>query len=112
MASAPTNVMAVQEGLTNIRVSWSPPSPLGDTTGYRIDYDDSSTSVTVDGGSTDNYLLTGLMNGDTYTISIVATSNNFPSESTDKTVNLGMSSYCMLTLICNANTCIHKCGVV
>ena len=38
VASAPTSVMAVQEGLTSIRVSWSPPTPLGDTTGYRIYY--------------------------------------------------------------------------
>ena len=74
--------MAVQEGVTSIRVSWSP--PLGDTTGYRIDYtssDGSSDSETVSGGSTDNHLLTGLQNGNTYTISIVATSAFFPSES-------------------------------
>ena len=35
----------------------------------------------VSGGSTDNYTLTGLQNGDTYTISIVATSQHLPSES-------------------------------
>ena len=75
--------MAVQEGLTSIRVSWSPPTPLGDTTGYRIYYSDSdsSDSVDVSGGSTDNYLLTGLQNGEKYTISIVATSQHLPSES-------------------------------
>ena len=79
--SAPTDLTAVQEGPTSIRVSWTPSS---DTTGYRIDYtssDGSSDSETVSGGSTDNYLLTGLQNGDTYTISIVATSDDFPSES-------------------------------
>ena len=82
-ASAPTGLTAVQEGLTSIRVSWSPPSPLGDTTGYRIDYtssNGSSDSVNVSGGSTDNYLLTGLTNGNTYTISIVATSDHLFSE--------------------------------
>ena len=67
-ASAPTNLMAVQEGPTGIRVSWTPPTPLGDTTGYRIYYSGgSSGSVDVSGGSTDNHLLTGLQNGANYT---------------------------------------------
>ena len=78
--SAPTDLTAVQEGPTSIRVSWAPSS---NATGYRIDYTSSgsSDSVTVSGGSNDNYLLTSLQNGDTYTISIVATSDDFPSES-------------------------------
>ena len=75
--------MAVQEGPTSIRVSWSPPTPLGDTTGYRIYYSGgSSDSVYVSDGSTDNYLLTGLQNGETYTISINGTSEHFLSERT------------------------------
>ena len=80
--------MAVQEGLTSIRVSWSPPTPLGDTTGYRIYYSDgdSSDSVDVSGGSTDNYTLTGLVMGATYTISIEATSEHLPSESSVETI--------------------------
>ena len=98
VASAPTNLMAVQEGLTSIRVSWSPPTPLGDTTGYRIYYSDSdsSDSVDVSGGSTDNHLLTGLQNGDSYTISIVATSQHLPSESVilDMDVGLCCKLYC------------------
>ena len=63
-------------------MSWSPPDPLGDTTGYRIDYTDGSStvSVTVDDGSTDSHSLTGLQNGATYTISIVATSQGLSSE--------------------------------
>ena len=78
VASAPTNLMAVQEGPTSIRVSWSP--PLGDTTGYRIYYSGgSSGSVNVSDGSTKNYLLTGLQNGDTYNISIVTVSQHFTS---------------------------------
>ena len=82
--------MAVQEGPTSIRVSWSPPTPLGDTTGYRIYYSGgSSGSVNVSDGSTDNYLLTGFQNGESYDISIVATSQHFLSENV--TVDLGMS---------------------
>ena len=72
--------MAVQEGPTSIRVSWSPPTPLGDTTGYRIYYSGgSSGSEDVSDGSTNNYLLTGLQNGDTYNVSIVTVSQHFTS---------------------------------
>ena len=89
--------MAVQEGPTSIRVSWSPPTSLGDTTGYRIYYSGgSSGSVDVSDGSTDNYLLTGLHNGGIYTISIVATSQHLPSESigADMEVMLGEDTPC------------------
>ena len=70
--------MAVQEGLTSIRVSWTPSS---DATGYVISYTGggSSDSVTVSGGSTDYYLLTGLMVDASYTLSIIATSQHFSS---------------------------------
>ena len=67
--------MAVQDGPTSIRVTWTPPSPLGDTIGYRISYTGgggSSDSVDVDG---DSHTLMGLTNGETYTISIVGTAS-------------------------------------
>ena len=83
--------MAVQEGLTSIRVSWSPSE---DATGYRIDYNSSSntsSSVDISGGSTDNYTLIGLQNGDIYTISIVATSQHFPSESVTLDMDVSLS---------------------
>ena len=86
--------MAVQEGSTSIRVSWSPPTPLGDTTGYRIYYNaygGSSGSKDVSNGSTDNYLLTGLQNGDIYTISIVTlptTSSQLVPSDTVKVMNI------------------------
>ena len=66
---------AVQDGPTSIRVSWTPPSPLGDTTGYRISYTGGG-SVDVDGGNTNSHTLTDLINGQTYTISIVGTSSS------------------------------------
>ena len=70
--------MAVQKGPTSIRVSWSPPTPLGDTTGYRISYSGgSSGNVDFCDGSIDNYLLTCLQEQATYTISIVAISQHF-----------------------------------
>ena len=84
VAFAPTNPMfVVGRDFTSIRVSWTPPSPLGDTTGYRIYYTragGSSDSVDVDGGNTNTHTLTGLTNGETYTISIVGTSTHFSSD--------------------------------
>ena len=83
VASVPTNLTAVQDGLTGIRVSWSPPTPLGATTGYSIFYNggNSSDTVYISGGSSDNYLVTNLQNGQGYNISIVATSQYLPSDS-------------------------------
>ena len=68
---------AVQDGPTSITVTWTPPSPLGDTTGYRISFTGGG-DVDIDGGSTNSYTLTGLTNGQTYTVSIVAISPNRP----------------------------------
>ena len=89
-ASPPTGVTAVQTGPTSIRVTWTPPIPLGDTTGYTIYYtnDSGSGNVTVSG---DMETLTGLQNGDTYTISIVATSDTgLPSESVPADMSVGL----------------------
>ena len=77
--SPPSDVIAVQDGLTSIRVTWTPPSPLGYTTGYRISYTEgggSNDSVDVDGGNTNSHTLMGLTNGATYFISIVATASS------------------------------------
>ena len=78
-ASPPSGVTKVQDGPTSIRVSWTPPSPLGDTSGYRIYYTragSSSDSVDIDGGNTNIRTLMSLTNGETYTISIVGTSSS------------------------------------
>jgi len=86
--------MAVQEGPTSIQVSWTPPTPLGNTTGYRIHYNGgSSGSVDVSGGSTDNYLLTDLQNGANYTMFILGTSQHLFSEEVEVDVSLGMYCY-------------------
>ena len=83
VASPPTALTAVQTGLTSIDVSWTPPTLLGDTTGYIIYYTNTD-SVDVTGGSTDEYTLSDLQNGETYTISIIATSSSgLPSDTVD-----------------------------
>ena len=113
-APAPTNLMAVQEGLTGIRVSWSPPTPLEDTTGYRIYYSGggSSGSKDVSDGSTDNDLLSGLQNGGIYTISIVtlatASSQLLPSErETVMDIGLGTCPCILMCTSCNPSCSIH-----
>ncbi|CAI8033621.1 Receptor-type tyrosine-protein phosphatase delta [Geodia barretti] len=83
----PTDVTAVQDGPTSITVTWTPPSPLGDTTGYRISFTGGS-DVDIDGGSTNSYTLTGLTNGQTYTISIVATSEHLFGDATTFEITL------------------------
>ena len=93
--------MAVQEGTTSVRVSWSPPSPLGDTTGYRISYSDgSSVSVDVSDGSTDNYPLTGLQNGASYNISTVGTSLHFFSDSVE-VMNIYLRKQIYISIACD-----------
>lgn len=93
-ASAPTNLMAVQEGYTSIRVSWDPPTPLGDTIGYRIYYSGVSSGSEDVSSSTDNYLLTDLQTGGLYNVSIVAlatiSSQRLPSDTLEVTVTLGI----------------------
>ena len=86
LALAPTGLTVVQEGPTGIRVSWTPPTPLENTTGYRIYYSGgSSGSEDVSNGSTHNHLLTGLQNGASYNISIVGTFDHLPSERVEYT---------------------------
>ena len=74
-------------------MSWSPSS---NANGYIIDYHASCSGkhdrVDVTGSSKNNYNLTGLQNGDAYTVSIVAISDGFSSESVIATpVMLGKS---------------------
>ena len=83
---------AVQDGPTSIRVTWTPPSRLGDTTGYRISFTGggSSDSVDVSGGNTNSHTLTGLQNGQTYTVSVIGTSQHLFSDTTT-TVEITLS---------------------
>ena len=66
-------MIAVQDGPTSIRVSWTPSS---DATGYGITYTGGGSSDSVAVGDTNTHTLMGLTNGETYTISIVGTSSS------------------------------------
>ena len=86
----------VQDGPTSIRVTWTPPDPLDGVTGYRIHYTTgggSSDSQTVSGGNTMTHTLTGLTNGETYTISIVATSSTTSSSAVLANMAVGLSKF-------------------
>ena len=86
----------MQDGLTNILVSWSPSS---DATGHRISYDSGggeSGYVTVSNGSANSHTLTGLQNGMTYTISMVATSDYFFSNIVTVEMTVGLGKYMVL----------------
>ena len=95
----PTGVTAVQDGPTSITVTWTPPDPLDGTTGYTISYTGSG-SEAVSGGSTNSYTLIGLTNGQTYTISIVATSSGLSSAPVQATVGLGMLPFGSCVCVC------------
>ena len=82
-ANPPTGLAAVQDSLTSILVSWTAPASGGASrTGYRISYQTgggSEQSVDIGAGATSHTLTTGLQSGATYSISIVALSNELPS---------------------------------
>jgi len=94
VASPPTNLMVTQVSPTTLVISWTPPTPLGDTTGYRIYYSGGSNgSVDISGGSTDNHTVTGLQNGAIYQISIVGTSEHFFSDHVDYPSNITLRKF-------------------
>ena len=113
VALPPSGVTAVRVGPTSIRVSWTPPSPLGDTSGYRIYYTragGSSDSVDIDGGNTNSRTLMDLTNGETYTISVAGRSSSsstvLPSPPvTAGDVALGKSK----TIQCSVHGTNHLC---
>ena len=87
VALPPSGVTASQSGPTSIRVEWIQSS---DATGYTIYYTTgggSSGSQTVSGGNTMTHTLTDLTNGETYTISIVATIH-FPNNNVSAQTNV------------------------
>ena len=82
--SPPTGLMAVQDGLTSVLVSWTAPaSDSSVITDYRITYTRTGGSgpqnVTVTGYSTTSRRLTSLEIGSTYSITIVSLVGTSPS---------------------------------
>ena len=110
VASPPTNLTyEVQDDFTSILLMWLPPSPLGDTTGYRIFYNavgGSSDSVDIS-DNTSNYM-SGLEKGMEYNISIIGMSAHFFSMNVAwKPITLPCSE-CKFCII--INTCLLMTG--
>ena len=80
---------AVRDGPTSIRVSWNHPSSLTGITGYRISYRTDDNSDIMNVGVVTSLILSGLTNGEIYTISIGATSMTLNSPNVETTVRLG-----------------------
>ena len=84
----PSDVSVVHDELNSILLSWTPSS---NAIGYIINYASScrgGNQHSIHGGSTDEYRVTGLEDGGIYTISIVAISDGFPSDSVIETITL------------------------
>ena len=79
VANFPTNLNAVQVGLTSFRVSWTPPATV---TGYQVYWSGGGgcDSGNMSAGAGDTAVtITGLTPGLTYNVTIVALSDHLPS---------------------------------
>ena len=93
------NVSVYQNGLITVLVTWAPsegPTITGYTITYqRLDGGENKSVMAVD--TETNRIITGLIPGATYSISIVASSNTLPSTATTATITIGIantSPYC------------------
>ena len=83
VASAPTMLLAIQEGPTSVRVSWNSAVLQEDIKGYRLVYSNGgeSMSVNVSSDQTGCYLVTELHNGEIYNIIFESISQHFNTNS-------------------------------
>ena len=83
----------VQKSPYSVLLSWTPSS---NANGYMINYARScgdNNQRLINGGNINEHNVTALKDGGIYTISIVAISNGFPSESVIETVTLMGANY-------------------
>ena len=93
VASAPDSLSLKQDGETNVIVFWKVPTPLGDTTGYRVYYiTDNMNEIIVDTNSSP-ITLTSLEPLNEYEISVVGLSEHFSSEPITSSIFLGQFIY-------------------
>ena len=77
----------MQDGEATIIISWTTPTPLGDTTGYRVYY--MTKNIIVNASTSTMLSLTSLEPGHRYNISIVGLSEHLPSEPVTSSIYLG-----------------------
>ena len=89
VASAPDSLSLKQDGETTVIVSWTVPTPPGNTTGYRVYYTtDNMIEIIVDTNSSP-ITLTSLEPLNEYEISVVGLSEHFSSEPITSSIFLG-----------------------
>ena len=89
VASAPDSLSLKQDGETTVIVSWTVPTPPGDTTGYRVYYTtDNMIETSIDNNSSP-ITLTSLEPLNEYEISVVGLSEHFSSEPITSSIFLG-----------------------
>ena len=91
VALTPDNLSLRQNGETTIIISWTTPTPLGDTTEYRVYYnnDGVTNNITVNASTSTMLSLTSLVPGRQYNISIIGLSEHLPSEPVNSSIYLG-----------------------
>ena len=98
VASAPDSLSLKQDGETTVIVSWTVPTPPGDTTGYRVYYTtDNMIEIIVDSNSSP-ITLTSLEPLNEYEISVVGLSEHFSSEPITSSIFLGHAVHLCVTL--------------
>ena len=81
VAEDPVHLSAVQKSPTSIHVNWIMCRAVKKTIGYRLYYRGGSNgSVDIDDVQVIDFVLTGLKNNASYTVSLVAKSRHLPSE--------------------------------
>ena len=100
--SPPSGVSVSQNGLNSLLVSWTSGEPGG--SGYNISYQtlERGYSGSVTNETATSTIITELMTGATYCITIVATSNTLNSTETtapDITIGTGSNSTCRVSIL-------------
>ena len=89
VASAPDSLSLKQDGETTVIVSWTVPTPPGDTTGYRVYYTTDNMIETSNDTNSSPITLTSLEPLIEYEISVVGLSEHFSSEPITLSIFLG-----------------------
>jgi hypothetical protein len=82
VANAPQHISLVQNNESSINVTWDPPNPPGNTTGYKVFYRQGTMikNKTVTNASSTFTVLNDLQPGRTYNVSVAGLSDHLPSD--------------------------------
>ena len=92
VTAAPSGLVLEQVGETNISVSWTAPSPMGNALSYRLYWvkcNENQGNRTFLNPSTTTANLTDLDSEQCYTVCVVGISEHLPSEPLSSTITLG-----------------------